>query len=81
MTPSQALVACSRNAADVHGLNDMGTIAAGNSADFVVLDADPLVSITNTRKISRVVLRGREVDRAALKSKWTTTLTSKQSEP
>jgi imidazolonepropionase-like amidohydrolase len=81
MTPSQALVACTRIAADVHGLSDMGTIATGNSADFVVLDADPLVSITNTRKISRVVLRGRAVDRAALKFKWANTLTSKQSGP
>jgi imidazolonepropionase-like amidohydrolase len=49
----------------------MGTIASGNSADFVVLDGDPLADITNTRKISRVFLRGQEVDRAALKAKWT----------
>jgi imidazolonepropionase-like amidohydrolase len=57
--------------ADVHGLHDMGTVAGGNSADFVVLDSDPLVDITNTRRISRVVLRGQDVDRAALKAKWT----------
>jgi imidazolonepropionase-like amidohydrolase len=70
MTPAQALRACTRVAADVHGLSDMGTIAAGNRADFVVLDADPMVDITNTRKISRVFLRGQEVDRAGLKAKW-----------
>ena len=38
------------------------------SADFVVLDANPLNDITNTRLISRVYLRGVEVDRAALRA-------------
>jgi imidazolonepropionase-like amidohydrolase len=70
MTPAQALVACTRVAADIHGLSDMGTIKSSSSADFVVLDADPMTDITNTRKISRVFLRGQEVDRAALKAKW-----------
>jgi len=36
-----------------------------------VLDANPLDDITNTRKISRVYLRGKEVDRAKLKARWT----------
>ena len=35
MTPMQALIACTRTAADVHALTDMGTVAAGRSADFV----------------------------------------------
>jgi imidazolonepropionase-like amidohydrolase len=71
MTPMQALIACTRRAAEVLALDDMGTVAAGKSADFIVLDADPMIDMTNTRKISRVFLRGREVDRAALKAKWT----------
>jgi len=71
MTPMQALIACTRRAAEVHALDDMGMMAAGKSADFIVLDADPMIDITNTRKISRVFLRGHEVDRAALKAKWT----------
>ena len=70
MTPAQALIACTRISADVHGLHDMGTVATGRSADFVVLDADPMSDITNTRKIARVILRGTDVDRAALKAKW-----------
>jgi hypothetical protein len=39
-------------------------------ADFTVLDANPLDNIANSRRISRVFLRGREVDRAALRAKW-----------
>jgi hypothetical protein len=39
-------------------------------ADFVVLDANPLDDINNTRRIAAVYLRGSEVDRAALRAKW-----------
>jgi imidazolonepropionase-like amidohydrolase len=68
LTPAQALVAGTRTAAAVLGLSDLGTVAAGKSADFVVLDANPLDDITNTRAIDRVYLRGRQVDRARLKA-------------
>jgi imidazolonepropionase-like amidohydrolase len=66
MTPAQVLVAATRTSAEVLGLDELGTVAPGKSADFIVLDANPLADITNTRKIDRVYLRGREVDRAKL---------------
>ena len=36
------------------------------NADFIVLDANPVDDITNTRKISQVILRGAAVDRSKL---------------
>jgi imidazolonepropionase-like amidohydrolase len=64
MTPMQVIVAATRNGAEFLRLTDAGTLEAGKSADFIVLDANPLENITNTRRISSVVLRGAPVDRA-----------------
>jgi imidazolonepropionase-like amidohydrolase len=64
MTPMQVIVAATRNGAEFLRIADAGTLAAGKSADFMVLDANPLDDITNTRKISSVVLRGVTLDRS-----------------
>ena len=63
MTPMQVIVAATRNGAEFLRLADTGTLEAGKSADFIVLDANPLDDITNTRRISRVILRGATVER------------------
>ena len=64
MTPMQVIVAATRNGAEFLRIADAGTLEAGKSADFIVLDANPLDDITNTRKISSVVLRGVTLDRS-----------------
>jgi imidazolonepropionase-like amidohydrolase len=67
MTPMQVITAATSNGAQFLRMTDAGTIAANKSADFVVLDANPLDEITNTRKISAVYLRGGAVDRSSYK--------------
>jgi imidazolonepropionase-like amidohydrolase len=64
MTPTQVIVAATRNSAEFLRLADTGTLTPGKSADFIVLDANPLDDITSTRRISSVILRGAPVDRS-----------------
>ena len=66
MTPAQVIVSATRNGAAFLRMTDTGTIAVGKNADLLVLDANPLDDIRNTRKISAVYLRGVAVDRTAL---------------
>jgi imidazolonepropionase-like amidohydrolase len=65
------IVASTGAAARLLNLDDLGNVAAGKSADFVVLDASPLDDIANTERIAAVYLRGQALDRAALQAKWT----------
>ena len=69
MTPMEAIVAATRDAADIAHFNT-GLVAPGRQADFIVLDANPLERISNTRRINKVYLRGQEVPRAAMAAKW-----------
>ena len=68
MTPMQVIIAATRNSAEFLRMNDAGTLAANKSADFIVLDANPLDDITNTRRIASVYLRGAAVDRSAARA-------------
>ena len=71
LTPADVIVAATRNSADLLGVTDAGTLEADKSADFIVLEANPLDDITSTRRIVDVYLRGVAVDRAALGARWT----------
>ncbi len=65
MTPMQVITAATANGARFLGMSDSGTIEPNKSADFLVLDANPLEDITNTRKLTSVYLRGAAVDRSS----------------
>jgi imidazolonepropionase-like amidohydrolase len=69
MTPMQALESATRKPAEWLGLADsVGTIESGNVADLILLDANPLDDINNTRRIAAVVLRGKVFQRGDLDS-------------
>lgn len=71
LSPMQAIVAGTSRAAAYLNLDDLGTLAPGKIADFLVLDANPLDDIINTRSISSFYMQGSVVDRAALKEQLT----------
>jgi imidazolonepropionase-like amidohydrolase len=66
VTPMQAIVAATSRPAEYMGLRDLGSLTPGKAASFVVLDANPLDDITNTRRIADVYIDGRRVDRQAM---------------
>jgi imidazolonepropionase-like amidohydrolase len=67
LSPAEALRTATSNPARFFGHEDQeGAIQRGMRADLVILDANPLVDIENTRRIRAVVLRGRLFDRGAL---------------
>ena len=67
LTPAEALRAATLNPARYLELQDsLGTVEPGKAADLVLLDADPLADIRNTRRIRAVVRAGKLLDRAAL---------------
>lgn len=73
LTPMEAIKAATSDGAAAGHFNT-GLVAPGRNADFIVLNANPLESISNTRKIDKVYLRGAEVPRAQYAAKWQTQL-------
>jgi imidazolonepropionase-like amidohydrolase len=72
MSPMQVIVSATSRPAEYLKLDKLGVLAAGKEATFLVLDANPLDNITNTQRISRIYVKGVEVDRTALRQSLTT---------
>jgi imidazolonepropionase-like amidohydrolase len=70
LTPGEAIVAATSRPAELLGLKDSGTLAVGKRADLLILDANPLEDIRNTRRIASVYLGGVKLDREALAARW-----------
>ena len=71
VTPSEAIVAATSRPAELLGLKDLGTLATGKSASFIVLNANPLDNIRNTRQIDSVYLDGAKLDRESMVREFT----------
>jgi imidazolonepropionase-like amidohydrolase len=68
-TPYEAIMMATKSSAEIAGFNT-GLVAVGKSADFMVLNANPLEDIANTRRIYEVWLRGDRVDREGMRARW-----------
>lgn len=67
LTPAEALRAATVSPAEYFGLDQQyGVLTAGAVADLLLLDADPLADIRNTRRIESVIFNGNLYDRNAL---------------
>ena len=69
LTPMEVIIGATRDGAAIGKFNS-GLVAPGRQADFILLDANPLDNIANTRKINKVYLRGVEVPRAQYAARW-----------
>jgi imidazolonepropionase-like amidohydrolase len=70
MSPAEAIVAATSRPAELMGQSDLGSLAPGKRASFIVLDANPMDDIRNTRTIADVYLDGARLDRDALQRKF-----------
>ncbi|HMR57778.1 MAG TPA: amidohydrolase family protein, partial [Cyclobacteriaceae bacterium] len=68
LTPYQALRTGTVNVAAYLNMNDGGTINAGNVADLILIDGNPLTDVTNTKKISGVMMRGQWLSKAEIEA-------------
>ncbi len=70
MSPAEAIVAATSRPAELMDQTDLGALAAGKRASFIVLDANPLENIRNTRRIADVYLDGARLDRVAMQAQF-----------
>jgi imidazolonepropionase-like amidohydrolase len=70
ISPAEAIVAATSRPAALLGIADLGSLAAGKSADFLVLTANPLDDIRNTRRIDKVYIKGVALDRQKMAAEF-----------
>jgi imidazolonepropionase-like amidohydrolase len=70
LSPADAIIASTSRPTEVLRIPDTGTLAKGKRADFIVLNANPLDDIRNTREIDSVYLLGVRLDRPSLQAKF-----------
>jgi imidazolonepropionase-like amidohydrolase len=70
LSPAQALRAATRDAAALLEADSLGTLVPGKAADLVVLSKDPLADITNTRSVTRVMVRGQLILADSIRKHW-----------
>ena len=70
MKPADIIPIATSRSAELLRIKDAGTLAKGKRADFIVLNANPLEDIRNTRAIDSVYLNGTKLDREALRAKF-----------
>jgi imidazolonepropionase-like amidohydrolase len=67
MTPAEAIERATRRSARLLRIADtVGAVERGKIADLLLLEANPLLDIGNTRRIAAVIVRGRLYDRAGI---------------
>ncbi len=70
MSPRDALLAATRDAAALIGADSIGLLLPGNVADFVVLTGDPIANIRNTRNVDRIVFKGISYAPEEIRLEW-----------
>ena len=70
LSPAEAIIASTSVSAEALGIDEAGVLTAGRSADFIVLNTNPLEDISNARDIDRVFLKGIEVNRMGVRRRW-----------
>jgi imidazolonepropionase-like amidohydrolase len=70
MPALDAIKAATLLPAQMLGISDRGSLEVGKRADLLVLDANPLDAIANTRKIHAVIIGGTELDRPAMSASF-----------
>ena len=78
LAPAEAIQAATSRPTEVLGIHDTAILASGKRADFIVLNANPLENIRNTREIDSVYLSGSRLDRDALRSKFKQALVDRE---